>query len=322
MAVFFCCLRKNAGRNGEGSLRKENPPHFFPYPAAINISQKIVRLPCISGNYVLYTGHIFAIIHAGIIAEGRGKSGFSALFLLPERENMESIENWIVYEDEAVIVCHKRAGMAVQSARITEVDMESALKTYLSQKSGGGGPVYLGIINRLDQNVEGLVLFAKTPKAAAELTRIMQEGKMVKEYLAVVAEGPKEEEGRLCDTLLKDPRANMSRVVEKGHPGGKEARLSYKVLERGQSGTLLRIVLETGRHHQIRVQLSHAGMPILGDAKYGAGAQEYRGPIALCAFRLTIRKKGKKPEIFALVPEGEAFQPFARRIANEEAAPE
>ena len=160
------------------------------------------------------------------------------------------------------------------------------------------------MINRLDQPVEGIVLFALNAKAAANLSKQLQDGTMRKEYLAVVRKAaPRNREEaaeycRLTDWLLKDGRTNTSRVVQAGAPGAKKAELEYRILREENGFALLDIHLLTGRHHQIRVQLSHAGMPIAGDRKYGgeqAGTAEFRFP-ALCAYRLTFRDPSGRAE--------------------------
>ena len=237
------------------------------------------------------------------------------------------IEDQILFEDKEILVCRKKAGIAVQSAGFGTMDMESALKNYLAEKqqvsSKGTGkgyrPPYLAVVHRLDQPVEGVIVFAKTPRAAKELSRQITGGKMEKIYLAVTFGTPPfetEEEITLEDFLKKDGKTNTSFVTAAGEPGSKSARLSYKVLETvedGQEGKqkhLLQIRLETGRHHQIRVQMSHVGMPLAGDRKYGA-SEKINFPLGLCAYQLTFYhpSTGKKMK-FETVPEGTAFQGF------------
>lgn len=221
----------------------------------------------------------------------------------------------ILAEDSQILVCLKPAGLAVQSARPGEADMVSELKNYLaaSQRAknapGSGSRIpYLGLVHRLDQPVSGILVFAKTPKAAAELSRqasgVEKEHPMEKEYRALVyveegislpAAGTERE---LVDWLKKEPGQNLSRVVSAGTAGAKRAELSFGVAEEGSSPecrhSCLSIRLHTGRHHQIRVQLAHAGLPLLGDARYGsAQSREYSArlgirSICLCACRLNF----------------------------------
>ncbi|MCR5251850.1 MAG: RluA family pseudouridine synthase [Lachnospiraceae bacterium] len=157
--------------------------------------------------------------------------------------------------------------MPVQTAGIGRMDMESELKNYLAKENG---EPYLGVVHRLDQPVEGILVFAKTPKAMAALSsQLNAEDGMQKIYLARVYGHLPAESGSLTDRLVKDARSNLSHVAAPGEKGAKEAVLDYERLETDAETELLRIRLHTGRHHQIRVQLAHHGAPILGDRKYG-----------------------------------------------------
>lgn len=202
----------------------------------------------------------------------------------------------IIYEDEHVLVCHKPAGLATQSGRVGQPDVESELKKYLNRPGGAkreskAQPPYLGVVHRLDQPVEGLFVFAKTKKAAAHLTKQLSEGSLNKQYYAMVCGQPVKEDGELVDYLVKD--GNVARVVTGQTEGAKKAVLRYKVVEGAQVPTnvaILDIHIETGRFHQIRVQMSHAGMPLLGDSKYGTqesvtlSKQLGIRNVALCAY--------------------------------------
>ena len=227
-----------------------------------------------------------------------------------------NIENMILYEDKEIIVCHKAAGIAVQSARIGMPDMESTLKNYLVAKNPGKMP-YLGVVHRLDQPVEGVLVFAKNKKAAAGLTGQITSGSVTKEYLAVTAQKVEKVQGHLEDCLKKDGKTNTSAVVTPETDGAKKAVLDYEVLnevsdERTLTGKriLVRIQLGTGRHHQIRVQMAHAGMSLLGDRKYNP--EDSSGlPLGLCSCHLVFRHPvtGKKLE-FQVTPKGECFAGF------------
>ena len=202
----------------------------------------------------------------------------------------------IIYEDEHVLVCHKPAGLATQSGRVGQPDVESELKKYLNRpgeakRESKAQPPYLGVVHRLDQPVEGLLVFAKTKKAAAHLTKQLSEGSLNKQYYAMVCGQPVKEDGELVDYLVKD--GNVARVVTGQTEGAKKSVLRYKVVEGAQVPTnvaILDIRIETGRFHQIRVQMSHAGMPLLGDSKYGtqesATLSRQLGirNVALCAY--------------------------------------
>nr|WP_294495132.1 RluA family pseudouridine synthase [uncultured Mediterraneibacter sp.] len=230
---------------------------------------------------------------------------------------MPDIRTLILYKDEQIIVCHKPAGIAVQSARVGTPDMESLLKNYLSSsgrnKKESPRPPYLAVIHRLDQPVEGLLVFAKTPAAAKGLNRQLTSSGFGKYYHALVIGKPHPTEGILENYLVKDGRSNMSRICTKDTPGAKPARLYYKteaVYEDHLTVTsLVKIRLDTGRHHQIRVQMAHLGCPLAGDRKYGKAADEASGtdrkstePLKLCAYRLEFRHPGSGKEMVFELP--------------------
>ncbi len=213
----------------------------------------------------------------------------------------------ILYEDREVIVCYKPSGISVQTRKIGEADMESLLKNHLK-----GG--YLAVIHRLDQPVEGLLVFAKTPLAAKELNKGLQGAGFGKYYKAVLWGNVQKEKDVLEDYLVKDGRTNTSRVAGANEQDAKKAVLRYEVLSRGMDAdkdiSLVRIHLETGRHHQIRVQMAHMGCPIWGDAKYNTAQVQDRRfrPIALCAYRLEfVHPKSKEKMVFEVEPRGEGF---------------
>ena len=206
-----------------------------------------------------------------------------------------NIEKDILYEDNQILVCKKDAGIAVQTARIGQMDLESLQKNHLAAKQSEGYPPYLAVIHRLDQPVCGVLVFAKTPFAAKELNKQITNHTMGKYYLAEVDSVIPKEADTLTDYLIKDAKTNTSRVVSKGTPGGKEAILHYKK----KDDTHLEIELVTGRHHQIRVQLAHAGMPLKGDVKYNPNGEKCT-ELGLCAYRLCFQhpKTGKEMEFF------------------------
>ena len=198
----------------------------------------------------------------------------------------------ILYEDKDILVVEKPAGIPVETSRIGSKDMVSLLKNHLAETGGKpGGIPYLGMIHRLDQPVQGVMVFAKNQKAAASLSKEIAQNEMKKTYLAVV-EGTAKEEESLTDYLLKDGRTNTSRICSKNTPGAKKAVLSYEILETSEVTGLsvVQIHLGTGRHHQIRVQMAGAGAPLWGDNKYNPEFVNKRGyfPIALRAFRLSF----------------------------------
>lgn len=201
----------------------------------------------------------------------------------------------IIYEDKDIIVIHKPSGIATQTARIGQADVVSELKNYRQQKKED---TYIGIVHRLDQPVEGLLVFAKTQTAAKKLSADLQSGALKKYYCALVAKA-QGTEGMLTDYLVKDAKTNLSRVVSKETKDAKEARLEWKLIKNcckeGQNYDLVEVEIFTGRHHQIRVQMAHANMPLLGDTKYGneesckvSKALSVR-QTALCASKLVLK---------------------------------
>ncbi|MDD6058639.1 MAG: RNA pseudouridine synthase [Clostridiales bacterium] len=204
----------------------------------------------------------------------------------------------VLYEDESLIVCKKPSGVATQTKRIGQADMESLLKNY---RMGRGEEPYIGIVHRLDQPVEGIMVFSKTKEAAAALSRQIAAGKVDKFYYAMVEGVPPKKKATLCDYLLRDGRTNISAVVASGTADAKRAVLAYELLEENGKRAVLRIRLETGRHHQIRVQLSHAGYPIVGDRKYNfrENLSSSGEALALCSYKIVFRhpKTLKKLEL-------------------------
>ena len=176
----------------------------------------------------------------------------------------------IKYEDEDIIVIHKPSGIATETSKLGQADVVSELKNYRKQK---GEDTYIGVIHRLDQPVEGLLVFAKNPMAAKKLSSDIQKNEVKKTYYALTKPRPENMEGRLEDYLLKNPKTNLSEVVTKGTKDAKYAALSYKCIKEvrimEEDAYLMEITIETGRHHQIRTQMAHAGMPLIGDHKYG-----------------------------------------------------
>ena len=183
----------------------------------------------------------------------------------------------ILYEDNHIIVVVKPAGIPVQQDKTSDLDMLTIIKKYLIKKYNKKGDAYLGLIHRLDRPVGGVMVFAKTSKAAARLSEEVRERRVQKEYL-VVADGKFEKEkGTLEDYLLKNQQKNTIKVVKEGIKGAKLAKLEYEVLKYNEEINLsvVRVKLHTGRHHQIRVQLSSRMHAIYGDSKYhGRGAGE------------------------------------------------
>lgn len=222
----------------------------------------------------------------------------------------------IIHEDNSIIVVRKPAGLATQTARVGQQDVVSELKNYLRQP-------YLGIVHRLDQPVEGLLVFAKTRDAAAGLTAQLQGqgegGTLHKRYYAVLCGKPSENEGRLVDYLYKED-SGTAVVAEVGRPGAKRAALSWRAVQSLDSPgemTLADISLETGRFHQIRAQMAHFGHPLLGDVKYGGDRIKSLSEklcvknAALCAYCLEFAHPSTGERMsFQTEPQGHAFSYF------------
>ena len=210
----------------------------------------------------------------------------------------------ILFEDNHIIVVEKKPNVPSQADKTEDEDMLTIVKQYIKEKYNKPGNVYLGLVHRLDRPVGGVMIFAKTSKAAARLSEQVRSKIFKKKYLAVVDGKIEKQVGTLENYLYKDERLNMSRVVSKDKKNAKLAKLDYKVLKYNEikNLSLLEINLHTGRHHQIRVQLSNFGHSIFGDQKYGNRGQGKQ--IALWAYELTIEHPITKEKItFKDLPE-------------------
>lgn len=239
----------------------------------------------------------------------------------------------IIYEDNDILICRKPAGLPTQTARIGLVDMVSELKNHLAKTISGKDAKsastdikitqnqkkapYLAVIHRLDQPVEGLLVFAKNPAAAKTLSQSLQSGNLHKKYYAVCYNQPLVEEGMLEDYMIKDTKTSMAKIVSANEAGAKKAVLRYKMLAAKDGKALYDVEIETGRFHQIRAQMAHAQMPLLGDQKYADektkefSRQQGIKNVALCAYELKImHPKTKQKMSFVIQPEGEAFVSF------------
>lgn len=203
----------------------------------------------------------------------------------------------VIYEDNHIIVVEKMPNVPSQGDKTGDEDMISIIKSYIKQKYNKPGNVYLGLIHRLDRPVGGVMVFAKTSKAASRLSEQIRNKTFKKKYLAVVDGKIDEKIGVLEDYLYKDERKNMSRVVEQNKKNAKFSKLDYEVCAYNEVKklSLLKINLHTGRHHQIRVQLSNFGHSIFGDQKYGTRGQGKQ--IALWAYELIIEHPITKEQL-------------------------
>ncbi|MBO5460455.1 MAG: RluA family pseudouridine synthase [Ruminococcus sp.] len=211
----------------------------------------------------------------------------------------------ILYEDADLIVCIKPAGVPTQSKEIRTPDMETLLKTHLRKSFPQAQVPYLAVIHRLDQPVEGILVFAKTPAAAKELNRQLTTSGFGKYYRALLSHIPEEQEADLEHFLVRDGRTNTSSVCTEDTPDAKKAKLHYKIIKTEGDQAVADIVLDTGRHHQIRVQMAAIDCPIVGDTKYGAAVST---PAASCANpfsssstlrRPVSRRESRRIELYA-----------------------
>ncbi|WP_058486119.1 RluA family pseudouridine synthase [Defluviitalea phaphyphila] len=223
----------------------------------------------------------------------------------------------IIYEDSYIMVVEKPPKIPSQRDKTGNIDMLSLIKNYLKEKYPRAKNPYIGLIHRLDRPVGGLMVFAKTKQANAKLSKQIQDREFKKEYLVVICGKPEQEKGELVDYLIKNQRRNISKVVSKETKGAKEAILEYELVDsmnvEEEILSLIKVNLKTGRHHQIRVQLSNAGLPIWGDTKYNDFFKNKKGwfQIALWAFRLDFfHPKTNKLCSFKLNPKGYPFELF------------
>ena len=212
--------------------------------------------------------------------------------------NSESLH--ILYEDNHLLVVEKPANIPVQADASGDEDLLSRCKAYIKEAHHKPGEVYLGLVHRLDRPVGGVMVFARTSKAAARLTAQFQNRQAKKRYAAIV-EGDPQAKDTLVDWLLKDESTNTSRVVPEGTEGAKRAVLDYRTLARDGKTALLDVSLGTGRPHQIRVQLSSRHLPIVGDMRYNP-AERPGNQIRLWAYLLTIQHPTLGEPLMLTVP--------------------
>jgi 23S rRNA pseudouridine1911/1915/1917 synthase len=194
----------------------------------------------------------------------------------------------ILFEDNHLIAVNKIGGALVQADRTNDAILPDEIKNYLKTKYDKPGNVYLGTVHRIDRPVSGLVLFGRTSKASARLSLAFRENEIKKTYLAIVKNPPKEKVGHLTLYLAKDSVKNKSSVVNEKHAIGKLSELKYEWLGSKKGMHLIKVNPITGRHHQIRVMLSHIGCPINGDLKYGAFPANENGNISLHAYKIEL----------------------------------
>ena len=205
----------------------------------------------------------------------------------------------VVYEDNHIIIVDKCSGEIVQGDKTGDKPLSDTVKEYIKQKYNKPGNVFLGVVHRLDRPVSGLVVFAKTSKALSRLNDMFRTGDVHKTYGAIVKRRDIATEGTLTDWLTRNERQNKSYAHEREVPGAKKAVLKYKVRAVADNYMLIEVTLLTGRHHQIRCQLSHMGCPIKGDLKYGAPRSNPDGSISLLSRRVEFVHPVSKENIVA-----------------------
>lgn len=192
----------------------------------------------------------------------------------------------VVYEDNHIIIVYKESGEIVQGDKTGDTPLAETVKAYIKEKYAKPGAVFLGVVHRLDRPVCGLVVFARTSKALSRLNDMFRKGEVHKTYWALVQNQPALPEGTLEHWLTRNEKQNKSYAYPREVPGSKKAILKYRLIGQSERYYLLEINLLTGRHHQIRCQLSAMGCPIKGDLKYGSKRSNADGSISLLSHRI------------------------------------
>jgi 23S rRNA pseudouridine1911/1915/1917 synthase len=229
----------------------------------------------------------------------------------------QSIE--VLYEDNHLIVVNKPAGLLVQGDRTGDQTLADLVKDYIKVQYNKPGDVFLGVVHRIDRPVSGVVLFARTSKALKRLNKAFSERHVKKTYWAVVTKRPPVENDRLCHWLRKNQEKNKSKAFDNEAKHTKYCELTYKTLAASDRYMLLEVNPKTGRHHQIRVQLSKIGCAIKGDLKYGAPRSNNDGGIHLHARKLQLEHPvQKKPMTFvARVPKEPLWREFETMVSKQ-----
>lgn len=221
----------------------------------------------------------------------------------------------VLYEDNHIIIINKRAGEIVQGDKTGDASLCDTLKDFLKEKYNKPGNVFVGLPHRLDRPVSGIVVFAKTSKALERLNEMFRNGSVRKIYWAIVKDAPEEPEKELSSWIVRNEKQNKSYAYPKEVKGSKHAVLHYRHIAGSQNYNLLEVELKTGRHHQIRCQLSSIGCPIKGDLKYGAKRSNPDGGISLHARMVEfIHPVSKQPiKITAPVPADKLWTEFEKQ---------
>ena len=216
------------------------------------------------------------------------------------RSTKDNLE--VLFEDNHIIIVNKKVGDIIQGDKTGDTPLSEIVKEYIKEKYNKPGAVFLGVVHRLDRPTSGIVLFARTSKALERLNKMFREKSISKTYWAVVKNLPTKKKDTLTHFLKKNPKNNKSSVYNKEIQGSKKAILHYSILKSLDNYHLLEIDLETGRHHQIRAQLSYINSPIKGDLKYGFDRSNKNGGIHLHARKIKFIHPVKKEEIIIDAP--------------------
>lgn len=220
----------------------------------------------------------------------------------------------VVYEDNHIIVVNKQSGEIVQGDKTGDTPLSDLVKQYIKEKYQKPGEVFLGVVHRLDRPVSGLVIFARTSKALTRLNKMFANGEVHKTYWAITSPSNESEGGLLTHWLTRNEQQNKAYAYDHEVPGAKKAQLRYQVLAQGDRYDLVEVELMTGRHHQIRCQLSKIGRTIKGDLKYGARRSNPDGSISLMARRIEFVHPVSKAELRleAPLPDDPLWQALAK----------
>ncbi|MBT6881907.1 MAG: RluA family pseudouridine synthase [Flavobacterium sp.] len=213
------------------------------------------------------------------------------------KDNLE-----VLFEDNHLLIVNKKSGDIVQGDKTGDKPLSDVVKEYIKEKYNKPGEVFLGVVHRLDRPTSGVIIFARTSKALERLNKMLRERTISKTYWAVVKNTPLKEKDSLIHFLKKNPKNNKSTVFTKETDASKKAILHYLVIKKLDNYSLLKIDLETGRHHQIRAQLAYIGSPIKGDLKYGASRSNKDGSIHLHARKISFTHPVSKENISVLAP--------------------
>ena len=216
----------------------------------------------------------------------------------------------VIYEDNSIVVVSKPCNVPVAPDSSKDEDLLGMVKQYIKEKYNKPGEAFIGMVHRLDRPAGGLVVFARNSKSAERLSKQIRDHEMKRTYYAVVRGCPKNKEGNLVNWLVKDEKTNTVSVVPQSSEGAKRAELDYKVLQTVTSGekslSLVEVHLQTGRAHQIRVQMAHLGCPLWGDQRYGASVNKRGQQLALWAVGLSfIHPIAKDKRTFLCYPQTE-----------------